>query len=93
MQLLKDLVGVSRQTVLRWKVWWQQVLPKSPFWRAARGALRLSLELCELPQSLLDEFSGPADAYFAHVGPGFHRMPARISQPCRSKISRHAGPG
>lgn len=33
-----------------------------------------------------------ATAYFAHVGPGFHRMPAGISQPCRSRISRHAGP-
>jgi hypothetical protein len=35
---------------------------------------------------------GTSLAYFAHVGPGFHRMPAGISQPCRSRVSRHAGP-
>ena len=57
-QSLKNLVGVSRQTVLRWTVWWQQVLPESPFWRAACGAFRSSVELCELPQSLLEQFAG-----------------------------------
>jgi hypothetical protein len=58
MQLLKDLVGVSRQTVLRWKLWWQQVLPQSPFWRAAHGAFHSGVELCDLPQSLLEQFAG-----------------------------------
>ena len=26
MQRLKELVGVSRQTVLRWQQWWQELL-------------------------------------------------------------------
>jgi hypothetical protein len=58
MRSLKNLVGLSRQTVLRWTVWWQQVLPGSPFWRAACGAFCSSVELCELPQSLLEQFAG-----------------------------------
>ena len=60
-QLLKELVGVSRQTVLRWTVWWQQVLPQSPFWRVACGTFRSCMGLGELPQSLLDQFAGNVD--------------------------------
>lgn len=59
MQLLKELVGVSRQTVRRWTVWWQQPLPESPFWRTACGAFRSSVQRGELPQSLLEQFAGP----------------------------------
>jgi len=58
MQSLKSLVGVSPKTVLRWTLWWQQVLPKSSFWRAACGAFRSCVEGCELPRSLLEQFSG-----------------------------------
>lgn len=58
MQLLKELVGVSRQTVRRWTVWWQQVLPESPFWRIACAAFRSSVQRGELPQWLLEQFEG-----------------------------------
>ena len=62
MQRLKELVGVSRQTVLRWQHWWQELLPRTPLWRLACGALRLPVETCALPLSLLDEFIGEAEA-------------------------------
>lgn len=62
MQRLKELVGVSRQTVLRWQHWWQELLPRMPFWRSACGALRWPVETCALPLSLLDEFIGEAEA-------------------------------
>jgi hypothetical protein len=58
LQSLKELVGVSRQTVLRWQTWWQQVLPQSPFWGACRGAFRSTVQIGELPQSLLEQFAG-----------------------------------
>jgi hypothetical protein len=58
MELLKELVGGSRQTVLRWQTWWQQVLPESPFWRARCGVFRSTVEIGELPQSLLEQFAG-----------------------------------
>jgi hypothetical protein len=57
-QRLKELVGVSRLTVLRWMSWWQEVLPATPLWRARCGALRTPVQLTELPQSLLEQFSG-----------------------------------
>ena len=61
MQRLKELVGVSRQTVLRWQHWWQELLPRMPFWRSASGAFRSPVEVCALPLSLLNEFIGEAE--------------------------------
>ena len=60
MEALKELVGVSRQTVLRWQRWWQEVFPETTFWRAARSALRAPVEIGALPLSLLEQFTGAA---------------------------------
>lgn len=60
MKALKELVGVSRQTVLRWQHWWQEVFPYTAFWRGARGALRTPVESGMLPLSLLEQFTGTA---------------------------------
>ena len=60
MEALKELVGVSRQTVLRWQGWWQEVFPHTVFWRAVQGALRAPVEIGALPLSLLERFAGTA---------------------------------
>jgi hypothetical protein len=60
MKALQELVGVSRQTVLRWQHWWQEVFPHTAFWRGARGALRAPVEIGTLPLSLLEQFTGAA---------------------------------
>jgi len=60
MEALKELVGVSRQTVLRWQGWWQEVFPRTVFWRAARGGLHAPVEIGALPLSLLEQFAGEA---------------------------------
>ena len=58
---LRDLVGVSRQTVLRWQGWWQRVLPETAFWRAACGAFSVPVTIGELPLSALERFTGEAE--------------------------------
>jgi hypothetical protein len=58
MRTLQELVGVSRQTVLRWQAWWQETLPATALWRARRGSLRSQADLKELPQWLLEQFDG-----------------------------------
>jgi hypothetical protein len=58
MQRLKELVGVSRQTVLRWQRFWREQLPGTAFWRASCGAFRSALPICQLPLSLLEQFVG-----------------------------------
>ena len=60
MRALKELVGVSCQTVSRWEHWWQEVFPQTAFWRAARGGLRAPVEIGTLPGSLLEQFAGTA---------------------------------
>jgi hypothetical protein len=60
MRRLKEWVGVSRQTVLRWQRWWQELLPKMPYWRAACGAFSSPVDCCALPLSLLERFTGTA---------------------------------
>jgi len=55
---LKELVGVSRQTVRRWQQWWQQRLPQTPFWRSAGGAFCSPVRTEALPLSLLEQFTG-----------------------------------
>jgi len=67
MKTLRDLVGVSRQTVLRWQFWWRQTLPQTPLWRARSGLLREEVALEELPQSLLERYSGSMARRLLHL--------------------------
>jgi hypothetical protein len=55
---LYALVGVSASTLRRWRAWWQESLPGSAFWRAARGRFSSPVEPSELPASLLERFAG-----------------------------------
>jgi len=57
MKRLKEMVGVSRRTVLRWRDWWRMVLTMSPFWRAHRGLAPAARD-ADLPASLLQSFDG-----------------------------------
>ena len=57
MRRLKELVGVSRRTVLRWRDWWRTVFTMSPFWRAQRGLAPAARD-ADLPASLLKSFTG-----------------------------------
>lgn len=57
MKRLKELVGVSRRTVLRWRDWWCTVFTMSPFWRARRGIAPAASDT-DLPVSLLKSFTG-----------------------------------
>jgi hypothetical protein len=56
MTQLRELVGVSRRTVERWREWWLNGFVRSPFWKAARGLLRAPIDEKQLPLSLLDSF-------------------------------------
>ena len=55
---LHELVGVSRHTVSRWRAWWSEQLPTTPFWHAMAGALMPPVSIADLPASLLERFAG-----------------------------------
>ena len=48
--------GVSEQTVRRWRRWWCEVFPDTPWWRGARDRFVPALDLAQLPASLLERF-------------------------------------
>lgn len=57
MKRLKELVSVSRRTVMRWRDWWHGAFTESPFWRAHRG-LAPTANTANLLASLLKSFDG-----------------------------------
>lgn len=61
MAQLRELVGVSRRTVERWREWWRNGFVRSPFWKAARGRLRAPIDENALPMSLLSSFPGQCE--------------------------------
>ena len=49
---LEELVGVSAQTVDRWRRWWLETIARSRFWAEARGHFRTPVD------ALLQAFDG-----------------------------------
>lgn len=55
---LRQLVGVDRRTLERWRHWWRELFPTSPLWRETRGRLMPPVAEDGLPASLLERFDG-----------------------------------
>jgi hypothetical protein len=58
---LRDLFGVSRRTIERWRAWWRETFAESPFWRIASAAFMPPVEVRRLPASLLERFAGDGE--------------------------------
>jgi hypothetical protein len=50
------LFGADRHTIARWRVFWSEHFPQTPFWKAARGRLVPTVEIVTLPLALLEAF-------------------------------------
>lgn len=56
---LRQLVGdVSRRTVERWRRWWRESFPQTPFWREHRAHFAAAIATERLPTSLLERMPG-----------------------------------
>lgn len=57
---LRDTLGgsLSVRTIGRWRTWWHQAFPHSPFWRQARGRFAPPVDRDRLPAALLARFRG-----------------------------------
>lgn len=60
-RLLRQELGASLSTVLRWCAWWRE-LPETEFWARLRGSLPVSLDILTLPGALLGWFKGEREA-------------------------------
>ena len=59
---LRDLLGVSRDTLARWHRWWRDAFVHAAFWKTARSQFARPVDEGDLPRSLLERFSGDAVA-------------------------------
>ena len=63
---LREVGSVDRRTIARWRRWWRDAFPATPFWRAARATLIPPPDGAQLPGALFDCFDGdPQDRLIA----------------------------
>jgi hypothetical protein len=55
---VRELIGVSRRTLQRWRRWWTATLPRTRFWEAERGRFESPIASSDLPRGLFDRFAG-----------------------------------
>ena len=53
---LRKSIGADRRTLARWRTWWLESFPKTPFWKDARSRFSPSLVEKLLPRSLCQSF-------------------------------------
>jgi hypothetical protein len=53
---LSQWFGADRRTIARWRVFWQEYFPQTPFWKSVRGRLPATADIVILPRSLLEAF-------------------------------------
>jgi len=58
MRQLKELVGVDRRSLKRWRRWWREIFTAMPFWQNARAAFMPPVDEKQLPATLLQRFTG-----------------------------------
>jgi hypothetical protein len=53
---LTKLLGVSRETIYRWREFWNEHFPQTTFWKLARARLVPVFEITAFPRSLWEVF-------------------------------------
>lgn len=53
---LREAIGVSRQTLVRWRIWWKETFPQTAFWKGAVGRFARPVDTARLPGSLIELF-------------------------------------
>ena len=55
-----EALGVPERTIARWRQWWLHTFGATALWQAQCGRFMPSVEITELPQSLMARFTGGA---------------------------------
>ena len=53
---LSQLFDADRRTIARWRVFWREHFPQTPFWKANRGRLVPKVDIADLPRALFEAF-------------------------------------
>ena len=62
-----EALGVPERTIARWRQWWLQLFCATALWQAQCGRFMPSVEITELPQSLMARFTGTAHEAMGHL--------------------------
>jgi hypothetical protein len=57
---LRHEFSIPASTLKRWRAWWQEGLPATPFWQSMRVRFMPPLAIERLPQSLVERFDHEA---------------------------------
>lgn len=86
---LRALFGMSWQTLVRWRQWWQTTFPRGAFWQEARARFIPPVEMSCLPSSLWERFVGEnASERLRHVL--IFLLPITTRSPGRASYSMDA---
>ncbi len=55
-QELCDLLSIPARTLKRWRTWWREVFPTTPFWQSMRERFIPPVATDRLPASVLEHF-------------------------------------
>jgi hypothetical protein len=50
--------SIQARTLKRWRTWWRQDFPSTPFWQSMRERFMPPFAIERLPQSLVERFDG-----------------------------------
>jgi hypothetical protein len=59
---MRELVGVSRRTLHRWRQWWRESFVRTEFWRTTRARFVPPVDSSDLPASLVERFEERSDS-------------------------------
>jgi len=65
--LAGEALGVPARTIARWRQWWLQLFGATALWQAQCARFMPSVEITELPQSLMARFTGTAHEAMGHL--------------------------
>ena len=60
---LTELFGADVRTIARWRKFWREHFPQTPFWKVARGRFMPGLAMADLPRALLEAFIHRQDSH------------------------------
>jgi hypothetical protein len=95
---LREELGVDRRTLERWRMWWRDAFPATPFWKVLCGLLAEPLDMKRLPASLVERFAETAEGMLhllktlVRIAVGPRRTPRIACAPTFSRIAFGAHP-
>ncbi len=67
MSQLSETLNVPARTIQRWRQWWVEQFPLTPLWQAACARFMPPIDLSQLPNSLIERFTGLAEAMMQRI--------------------------